>query len=127
MRALQRREGFDSIDGCVNWTTRVAWHEVQAEWYRQARVTPGEIPDLADGRDPARVTEARLILDATKRILDTLKIDDRKAILSVLDERGVSEGRLTAREKMRRHRARQRLAVLLETDSSVEMRRGSTP
>jgi DNA-directed RNA polymerase specialized sigma24 family protein len=126
LRALQRDRRFDTIDGWVNWTIAVAWHEVQIEWRRQARATPGEVPDLPGGRDPGQVVEARLALDAAKRGLDALKLDDRDAILSALDDRGGSEFRLTAREKMRRYRARQRLAALLEADWSTE-RRGSTP
>jgi len=110
----------------VNWTIAVAWHEVQIEWRRQARATPGEVPDLPDRRDPAHVVEARLALDAAKQGLAALRLNNRDAILSALDDRGDAESRLTAREKMRRYRARQRLAALLEADWSTE-RRGSTP
>jgi DNA-directed RNA polymerase specialized sigma24 family protein len=125
LRALQRDRGFDTIDGWVNWTIEVAWHEVQIEWRRQARAAPGEVPDLPGGRDPAQVVEARLTLDATRKGLDTLRMNDRDAILLALDHQGDAECPLTAREKMRRYRARQRLAALLEADWSTE-RRGST-
>jgi DNA-directed RNA polymerase specialized sigma24 family protein len=124
LRALQGERRFDTIDGWVNWTIEVAWHEVQIEWRRQARATPGEIPDLPGGRDPGQVIEARLALEAAKKGLDALNFNDRDAILSALDDRGDSDARLNAREKMRRYRARQRLAALMERDWSTE-RRGS--
>ncbi len=119
LRALQGQKGFDTIDGWVNWTIEVAWHEVQIEWRRQARATPGQIADLPGGQDPGQVIEARLALDAAKKGLDALRLNDRDAILSALDDRGDAESRLTAREKMRRYRARQRLAALLERDWSI--------
>jgi DNA-directed RNA polymerase specialized sigma24 family protein len=128
LRALQRGRRFDTIDGWVNWTIEVAWHEVQIEWRRQARAAPGEVPDLPGGHDPAQVIEARRALDAAKKGLDALRLNDRDAILSALADRGDAESRLTAREKMRRYRARQRLAALLERDWSIGTeRRGSTP
>jgi DNA-directed RNA polymerase specialized sigma24 family protein len=128
LRALHRDRRFDTIDGWVNWTIEVAWHEAQIEWRRQARATPGEVPDLAGGRDPGEVIEARLALDAAKHGLDALRLNDRDAILMALDDRDDSDAPLTAREKMRRYRARQRLAALLERDWSIGTERhGSTP
>ena len=35
LRALHRDRRFDTIDGWVNWTIEVAWHEAQIEWRRQ--------------------------------------------------------------------------------------------
>lgn len=125
LRILQSGRRFDTIDGWVNWTIEVAWHEAQIEWRRQARAAPGEVPDLSGGWDPAQVVEGRFTLDATRESLDTLRPNDRNAILSALNDRGDAESRLTAREKMRRYRARQRLAALLEPDWSTE-RRGFT-
>ena len=116
LRALQRDRRFDTVDGWVNWTTRVAWHEVQIEWRRQARRVPGEILNVPGGQDPACVIESRFALDAAKEGLATLNAADRDAILSALQDRCVPESALTASEKMRRHRARQRLTALLERD-----------
>jgi hypothetical protein len=99
----------------VNWTIEVAWHEVQTEWRRQARATPGEVPDLPDGpADPARVVEGRLTLDAAKQGIAAMNMADRNAILSSLDDQHVTAPATTASMKMRRLRARRRLTAALE-------------
>jgi hypothetical protein len=100
----------------VNWTTRVAWHEVQTEWRRQARSTSGQIPELLGGPDPARVIEARYTLGAAKKGMGSLPLDDRLAILTALDDSNILTTRMSAREKMRRYRARQRLAALMDSE-----------
>ncbi len=119
LRALQRAGGFDGIDGLVSWATNVAWHEVQVEWHRRARAGPGEIPEVPGGEDPGRVVAGRLALDAVVEGLATLKEADRHAILSALDERHGDDAALSAKEKMRRHRARQHLAAVIEDSSRL--------
>jgi hypothetical protein len=104
----------------VNWVTRVAWHEVQAEWHRQARTVHCALPELPDDRDPARVTMSRRKLEDVRQSLCLLCDADRQAILSALDDPSDSEGPLEAKVKMRRRRARQRLASLLEDDERTE-------
>ncbi len=122
MRALQRSEGFDGVDGCVNWITRVAWHEVQAEWHRQARTAPSVIPELPDSHDPARIVEGRFDLDAIKHALTVLTPDERAAVLAALDDGLTPDGPLEARMKMRRSRARQRLARIVSSVSEPKLR-----
>jgi hypothetical protein len=106
--------GFDSVDGCVNWTTRVAWHEVQAEWHRLARTTSGEVAELVDDKDPARVVETRFDLDAVWCALDVLSPTDRTAILSPIVDDCSTQRHESAAVKMRRYRARRRLAAILQ-------------
>ncbi|MHB1927984.1 MAG: sigma factor [Acidimicrobiales bacterium] len=112
-RALRRTEGFDTLDGCVNWTVKVAWHEIQAQWRREARVSPGDVPERAGGSDPAREVEDRLAIATAIKSLALLPEPERHAILSSLDDSGLSERPLSAAEKMRRSRARRRLAALV--------------
>lgn len=91
----------------------MAWHEVNAHWRRQARAIPGEIPEQAGGYDPAVVIEDRLAVAATAKALARLSAVDRYAVVSSLDETGPPGQPLPAAEKMRRSRARRRLAAEL--------------
>lgn len=127
MRALKRSDGFDSLDGLVNWLVKVAWHEVQAEWRRQARLDPGEVPERPGSPDPAEVIEGRLALDAVADSLASLSDAERGAILGPEDRADDS----IAITKMRRYRARRHLAaVVAATKTSTlqnESRGGRRP
>lgn len=90
----------------------MAWHEVQAQWKREARSAPGDPADTAGGPDPASTVEHQLELAAAIKGLVALTDADRRAIIDGLDDEGLSEP-LAAREKMRRYRARRRLAALV--------------
>ncbi len=65
----------------VAWVTVVAWHEVQNEWRRQARVELGEVPECADRADPAAAVERRLELQRVVNSLMDLSVTEREAIL----------------------------------------------
>jgi DNA-directed RNA polymerase specialized sigma24 family protein len=112
-RALCRPGGFDSVDGCVHWTTKVAWHEIECSWRRQAKAVAGEVPERAGGADPAAVVEGRLALEATIEGLAGLTDSDRQTILSSLDDADLAAAPLSAAEKMRRYRVRRKLAASL--------------
>jgi DNA-directed RNA polymerase specialized sigma24 family protein len=115
LRALCRTDGFDSFAGLINWVTVVAWHEVQAEWRQRARIELGAVPEQATEPDPADVMENHLAVDAVVDSLCALTPDEREAILAPLaKEAGSTNGPDDARTRMRRHRARQRLAELVE-------------
>jgi DNA-directed RNA polymerase specialized sigma24 family protein len=117
-RALRRREPFDGLQGWTNWTITVAWHEVQREWRRQARVESGEPPERQYMGDPAVLTEYRLDLEAVARGLSGLRPADRTAALAELN-RGADSGALSPSEKMRRYRARRRLAALIASQDGA--------
>jgi DNA-directed RNA polymerase specialized sigma24 family protein len=112
-RALRRAGGFDSLDGLVNWMVTVAWRETQSQWRRQSRCLPGEIPDRAGGHDPAALVEDRLGLEGAVEALKELTSAERTAILSSLSEGASEHEALSAAEKMRRYRARRRLAAII--------------
>jgi DNA-directed RNA polymerase specialized sigma24 family protein len=98
-RSFVRAQTFDSLQGWSNWTVKVAWHEVQAQWKRDTRSVPGGDPtDTPGGPDPADVI--------------ALPDADRQAIIEDLDDETLSEP-VAGREKMRRYRARRRLATLV--------------
>ena len=111
-RSLLRTDGFDSLQGWINWTVKVAWHEVQSQWKREARSVLGDPTETPDGPDPAAMVENQFELAAAIRSLAALTDEDRRAILSGLAEEGFGEP-LAAREKMRRYRARRRLAAIV--------------
>lgn len=117
LRALCRSEGFDSHEGMVAWETVVAWHEVQNEWRRQARVELGGIAERPDGPDPAAVVERRLELETVVEGLMELSIKEREAILAVPETTADAAER--ARMKMRRYRARKHLAALAGLNGTV--------
>jgi hypothetical protein len=99
----------------TNWVTVVAWHEVQAEWRLRARIEPGAVPEQPTEPDPAHVVETHLAVDAVVDGLSALTPDEREAILAPLaEDAGSSDGPDDARTRMRRHRARQHLAELIE-------------
>lgn len=110
---MRRREPFDGIQGWTNWTITVAWHEVQAEWRRQAKVEIGELPERPDMADPAVLVEYRLDLAAVANGLSRLKPSDRAATLAALQMGMDPSDPLAPSEKMRRYRARRRLAALI--------------
>lgn len=120
-RALRRREPFDGVQGWTAWTIKVAWHEVQAEWRRQARLESREPPDRPDTADPAIVTEDRLELEAVALALYELKPADRAAALAGLEPDEAAEP-LSPSEKMRRYRARRRLAALIAAHDGAPTR-----
>ena len=125
LRVLQSRRRFDTIDGWVNWTIEVAWHEVQIEWRRQARVVPGELPELPDRHDPSRVVEGRHDLDVTRSALSALSAADRTAILAPLADSQPPHEHEPAAVKMRRYRARRRLATILNAEIGTSDRLGT--
>ena len=122
LRAWSRPGSFDSLDGMAKWVLVVAWNEVQAEWRRQARVDFGEVPERPGGPDPAVVVEGRIDLGVAIAGLACLSDADREAITATLVDETVGPPR--PQVKMRRHRARQRLADLV-ADPSLGARRQS--
>jgi hypothetical protein len=96
----------------------VAWHEVQAEWRHAARADLGEVPEIPVGPDPAAVVESHIALDAVATGLSSMSEAERYAILAPLVDDTGSAGPDDARVKMRRHRARQHLAELVEERST---------
>lgn len=90
----------------------MAWHEVQAEWRRQARLLPGNPPESPEEVDTATIVEHRLELSALADALARLRPSDRAAALAGIDWAS-HEAPLSPSEKMRRYRARRRLAALM--------------
>lgn len=122
---LGRPSGFDSFEGLVGWVIKVAWNEIQMDWRRRARASPGEIPEGEGERDPADVAEARVTLEAVAHGFAALSAAERDAILSALIEEPGLGGPQSTALKMRRHRARAHLAVLIESQNV--MRSATTP
>lgn len=113
LRAWSRAEGFDSVEGMVRWVTVVAWHQVIAEWRRQARVEAGAILERPASDDPARTVEDRLALEVVIEGLAQLNDVERSVILSGTADSAAGDSADRARTKMRRFRARQHLAILV--------------
>lgn len=114
VKALSRAEGFDSQEGMVRWVTVVAWNEVIAEWRRQARIEPGIDVEQPASTDPAVIVEKRLEVVAVADGLARLSDRERTAVLAGVGVGPEAEGPEDGRTKMRRYRARQHLAALVE-------------
>lgn len=115
-RALSRADPFDSRQGWINWTVKVAWHEVQAQWRRDTRSVLGEPVDAVGDHDPAIIVERHFEMQAALEGLRALSESDRRAVLGALDD-CIHTRPLAAQEKMRRYRARRRLAALMADES----------
>ena len=114
MKAFCHTDGFDSQEGMVRWVTVVAWNEVQAEWRRRARLQVGDLPEQASAADPAARVEIHLELDAVANGLARLSDAERRAVFSGMAREQDSHHPEDARSKMRRYRARQHLADLVD-------------
>ena len=112
-RALRRADGFDSIDGLINWMVTVGWRETHSQWRRQSKCLPGEVPDQVGGHDPAAIVEDRLGLEAVAEALAELTPAERTAILASLADEASEHEALSAADKMRRYRARRRLSAIV--------------
>jgi DNA-directed RNA polymerase specialized sigma24 family protein len=120
MRALSRTKPVTGgQEGIVRWTTTVAWHEVVAEWRRQSRVEATADLDPPGEGDPAPIVECRLMAEAVRAGFRSLSVGEQEVVLSRLDETRHG-GPEPSRTKVRRYRARQHLAALIDwTDTEV--------
>jgi DNA-directed RNA polymerase specialized sigma24 family protein len=114
MKALCHTDGFDCPQGMVRWVTVVAWNEVQAEWRRRARLQVGNLPEQPSAADPAVDVALRLELDAVADGLARLSDAERRAVFSGIARDQGPCLREDAPSKMRRYRARQHLAQLVD-------------
>jgi DNA-directed RNA polymerase specialized sigma24 family protein len=114
MKAFCRADGFDSREGMVRWITVVAWNEVQAEWRRRARLQIGDLPERPSAADPAARVETHLELDAVADGLAKLSEAERQAVFSGIAREQGPHPPEPAKSKMRRYRARQHLADLID-------------
>jgi hypothetical protein len=72
-----------------------------------------EVPERTGGIDPALAIEGRLALEAVTAALAALTDSERQTILSSLDDGGLGDAPLSPAEKMKRYRARRKLAAAL--------------
>ena len=114
MKALCHTDGFDSPEGLLRWVTVVAWNEVQAEWRRRARLQVGDLPEPVSVADPAVSVETQMQLDAVVDGLAQLSDAERRAVFSSVAREQDSGHPDDAGSKMRRYRARQHLAQLVD-------------
>lgn len=115
MRALSRTEPVaGGRDGLVRWTTTVAWHEIVAEWRRQSRVDSAPDFDPPGEGDPAPIVESRLMVEAVAASLEDLSLSEQEVVLSGIDRTHLGSLPESSRTKVRRYRARQHLAALVD-------------
>ena len=117
LRVLAHGVTFDSAEDLLRWAAPVACRLHVDLLRHRARITDAEeAPDHASRIDVAGEVADRLELQRAFRAIATLRPADRDAIIeAVADEAPPARSRQEAvRLAVRRHRARSRLAVVLE-------------
>jgi RNA polymerase sigma-70 factor (ECF subfamily) len=111
-RALVTEVPFDGADSLLRWSNTVAWRVV-LEGRRRQRLVVAEIPDRPADVDIVAEVEARDRVRALLAAFPQLSPQDQLA-LTRMSSVGVSRTE-AVREAVRRHRARARLAALMES------------
>lgn len=117
LRVLAHGVTFDSAEDLLRWAAPVACRLHVDLLRHRARMTDAEeAPDHASRVDVAGEVADRLELQRAWRAIASLRPADRDAIIeAVADEAPIARSRQEAvRLAVRRHRARSRLAVVLE-------------
>jgi DNA-directed RNA polymerase specialized sigma24 family protein len=114
LKALLHDGGFDSREGMVRWMIVVAWNEIIGELRRRAKFSSGAMPDRPAGLDPGTAVENRLTLAAVAHGIERLSELDRESIVGGLSSEMSRRSPEKSVAKVRRHRARQHLALLVE-------------
>lgn len=105
LKLLAEPPRFNNAAHRERWVAVVAWRLAQNRWRDDQRLVFRDPPEVAGGKDPAEVVEAR---ETLHRVLDGLRqlpIRDREAI-----RLGLEPGRQEGAIVVRRHRARAQLA-----------------
>ena len=112
-RAFIRQDEFTSLTHLTRWSCRVAANLRVDQVRKESRLSDAGVPELLeDAVDTARLVEGRVALEAVLSAVSRLSDADRVALFG---EREVAEDRREAvKLAVRRHRARARLAAMVE-------------
>jgi hypothetical protein len=113
-RAISTRVPYDHADDLFRWASVVAGRLAIDLARRGARLSDDELPDRADTIDVAIAAEHRVVLGAVRSRLHELSSRDQEVLLSSFHDEPVSSRRESVRVAVARHRARNRLRVLLD-------------
>jgi hypothetical protein len=113
-RAISTRVSYDDADHLFRWASVVSGRLAIDLRRRGARLSDDELPDRADTVDVAMAAEHRFVLGEVQSRLPELSARDQAMLLSTFHDAPGSDRRESVRVAVARHRARNRLRVLLD-------------
>jgi hypothetical protein len=113
-RAISTRVSYDDADHLFRWASVVSGRLAIDLRRRGARLSDDELPDRADTVDVAMAAEHRFVLGEVQNRLPELSARDQDVLLSSFHDAPGSDRRESVRVAVARHRARNRLRVLLD-------------
>jgi hypothetical protein len=113
-RALSTRVRYEDGDDLFRWASVVGGRLAIDLRRRGARLSDDELPDRPDTIDVAMAAEHRVVLSAVRNRLPELSARDQEALLSSFHDDPASSRRESVRIAVARHRARNRLRVLMD-------------
>ena len=111
-RAFVRQEQFTSLTHLTRWSCRVAANLRVDQVRRGSRIADQPVPDWSDTTETARLVEGRMALEDVLSAVSRLSDADRVALFGEKEE--AADRREAVRLAVRRHRARARLAAMVE-------------
>jgi DNA-directed RNA polymerase specialized sigma24 family protein len=113
-RVITSAVPYADADDLFRWASVVGGRLAIDLRRRGARLSGEELPDRADTIDVADAAEHRVVLGAVRNRLRELSSRDQEVLLSSLHDEPASSRRESVRMAVARHRARNRLRVLLD-------------
>ena len=131
-RAFVRQDQFTSPTHLTRWSCRVAANLRVDQVRRGSKMADEPVPDWSDTTETARLVEGRLALEHVLSAATELSDADRLALFGEREE--AADRREAVKLAVRRHRARARLAAMVEgmiaafaVLNRAVLRRGETP
>jgi DNA-directed RNA polymerase specialized sigma24 family protein len=113
-RAISNGVTYTDADDLFRWASVVGGRLAIDLHRRGARLSDDELPDRADVVDVAMAAEHRVLLGVVRNRLPELSTRDQAVLLSGLHEEPAANRRESVRVAVARHRARNRLRLLLD-------------
>lgn len=111
-RAFVRQAQFTSVNHLTRWSCRVAANLRVDQVRRGNRMADQPVPDWSDTTETARLVEGRVALEQVLSAVLQLSDADRVALFGEREE--AADRREAVKLAVRRHRARARLAAMVE-------------
>lgn len=111
-RAFLRQEQFTSLTHLTRWSCRVAANLRVDQVRRAKRIADEPVPEWSDTAETARLVEGRVALEKVLSAVSQLSDRDRVALFG--DKEETADRREAVKLAVRRHRARARLAAMVE-------------
>lgn len=114
VRVISTRVAYDDADDLFRWASVVGGRLAIDVHRRGVRLSDQELPDRADVVDVATAAEHRVVLRAVRDRLPEMSPRDQEMLLSAIRDEPAASRRESVRLAVARHRARNRLRLLLD-------------